>query len=130
MDQLDHPEIDYLYKDEVAGWQQQGVVEVHPAFSEAPDGEVSYIQLRGGRLCLIRFHLEEMADQRRDRVVGASPNYRAVRWVTGCGAPRSPQLHCYDFIMLTSVARQPDQIRDNSYPGYFAVGGICPVMSI
>jgi sulfite reductase alpha subunit-like flavoprotein len=29
---VDHPEVDYLYKDELDAWQQQGVVEVHPAF--------------------------------------------------------------------------------------------------
>jgi cytochrome P450/NADPH-cytochrome P450 reductase len=41
---VDHPEVDYLYKDELAAWQKQGVVEVHPAFSKAPDGEVTYVQ--------------------------------------------------------------------------------------
>jgi cytochrome P450/NADPH-cytochrome P450 reductase len=43
---VDHPEVDYLYKDELAAWQEQGVVEVHPAFSSAPDGEVTYVQHR------------------------------------------------------------------------------------
>jgi cytochrome P450/NADPH-cytochrome P450 reductase len=43
---VDHPWVDYLYKDELAAWQEQGVVVVHPAFSEAPDGEVSYVQHR------------------------------------------------------------------------------------
>ena len=43
---VDHPKVDYLYKDELAAWQEQGVVEVHPAFSKAPDGEVTYVQHR------------------------------------------------------------------------------------
>jgi cytochrome P450/NADPH-cytochrome P450 reductase len=43
---VDHPEVDYLYRDELAAWQAQGVVEVHPAFSELPDGEITFVQHR------------------------------------------------------------------------------------
>ncbi|MDQ0394926.1 bifunctional cytochrome P450/NADPH--P450 reductase [Labrys monachus] len=39
-----HPDVDYLYRDEMAAWQRNGVVEVHPAFSKAPDGDVCYVQ--------------------------------------------------------------------------------------
>ena len=43
---VDHPEIDYLYKDEFAAWEAQGVVEMRPAFSSKPDGEIVFVQHR------------------------------------------------------------------------------------
>jgi cytochrome P450/NADPH-cytochrome P450 reductase len=44
----DHPEVDFLYRQELAGWQQQGVVTVLPAFSRPPagDGEGQFVQHR------------------------------------------------------------------------------------
>jgi cytochrome P450/NADPH-cytochrome P450 reductase len=42
----DHPDVDYLYRHELAGWQSAGIVEVRPAFSHAPDGEVKFVQDR------------------------------------------------------------------------------------
>jgi cytochrome P450/NADPH-cytochrome P450 reductase len=41
-----HPQVDFLYRDELTGWQEEGVVVVHPAFSKAPEGDVSYVQHR------------------------------------------------------------------------------------
>lgn len=38
------PNIDFLYKDELQEWEQQGVVSVRPAFSREPQGEVKYVQ--------------------------------------------------------------------------------------
>jgi cytochrome P450 / NADPH-cytochrome P450 reductase len=40
------PDVDYLYHNEFAEWQRQGVVEVLPAFSAKPDGEIKYVQHR------------------------------------------------------------------------------------
>lgn len=42
----DHREVDYLYRDELAAWEAAGVVSVRPAFSEAPEGEVVFVQHR------------------------------------------------------------------------------------
>ncbi|OUM02409.1 bifunctional cytochrome P450/NADPH--P450 reductase [Variovorax sp. JS1663] len=42
----DHPDVDFLYKDELAGWEAAGVVSVRPAFFKAPEGEVSFVQHR------------------------------------------------------------------------------------
>lgn len=42
----DHPDIDYLYRDELAAWEAAGVVSVRPAYSEAPEGEVKFVQHR------------------------------------------------------------------------------------
>jgi cytochrome P450 / NADPH-cytochrome P450 reductase len=42
----DHPDVDYLYRDELAAWEAAGVVSVRPAFSEAPEGDVSFVQHR------------------------------------------------------------------------------------
>ncbi|WP_156842196.1 bifunctional cytochrome P450/NADPH--P450 reductase [Novosphingobium aquimarinum] len=43
---IDHPEVDFLYRDELAQWQKQGVVEVLTAFSAAPEGDIAYVQHR------------------------------------------------------------------------------------
>lgn len=43
---IDHPEVDYLYREELAQWQAEGVVDVRPAFSQAPEGEVTFVQHR------------------------------------------------------------------------------------
>ncbi|MEQ8346910.1 MAG: cytochrome P450 [Sneathiellaceae bacterium] len=46
----DHPDVDFLYRDELARWEAEGVVTVLPAFSEAPvagpDGEIRFVQHR------------------------------------------------------------------------------------
>ncbi|MFN4271325.1 MAG: bifunctional cytochrome P450/NADPH--P450 reductase [Aliihoeflea sp.] len=41
-----HPDIDYLYRDELAAWERDGVVEVLPAFTDRPDGEICFVQNR------------------------------------------------------------------------------------
>ncbi len=43
---VDHPEVDFLYRDELARWQEGGVVEVMTAFSAAPEGDITYVQHR------------------------------------------------------------------------------------
>lgn len=40
------PEMDYLYRDELAEWQRSGVVEVLTAFSARPEGEIMFVQHR------------------------------------------------------------------------------------
>jgi cytochrome P450/NADPH-cytochrome P450 reductase len=41
-----HPDVDYLYRDELAAWEEAGVVSVHAAFSKAPEDEMRYLQCR------------------------------------------------------------------------------------
>jgi cytochrome P450 / NADPH-cytochrome P450 reductase len=40
------PDLDYLYRDELAAWEKLGIVQVLPAFSDVPDGDVRYVQDR------------------------------------------------------------------------------------
>lgn len=42
----DHPEVDWLYRDELAAWEALGAVSVRTAFSAAPQGEVGFVQHR------------------------------------------------------------------------------------
>lgn len=42
----DHPDVDYLYRDELSAWEAEGVVSLRPAFSEGPDGDVRFVQHR------------------------------------------------------------------------------------
>jgi cytochrome P450 / NADPH-cytochrome P450 reductase len=42
----DHPEVDFLYRDELATWEAAGVVSVRPAFCKAPQGDVVFVQHR------------------------------------------------------------------------------------
>jgi cytochrome P450/NADPH-cytochrome P450 reductase len=42
----DHPDVDFLYREELAAWEATGAVEVHPAFFRAPEGEVTFVQHR------------------------------------------------------------------------------------
>ncbi|WP_179405596.1 bifunctional cytochrome P450/NADPH--P450 reductase [Burkholderia guangdongensis] len=42
----DHPDVDYLYRAELAQWEAAGVVSVRPAFYKAPDGDVTFVQHR------------------------------------------------------------------------------------
>lgn len=39
-----HPDVDYLYRDELAGWEKGGVVTVLPAFSREPGTTAPYVQ--------------------------------------------------------------------------------------
>lgn len=41
-----HPDVDYLYREELAQWQEAGVVQVFSAFSRQPDGDIRYVQER------------------------------------------------------------------------------------
>jgi cytochrome P450/NADPH-cytochrome P450 reductase len=41
-----HPDVDFLYRDELESWERAGVVELRPAFSNAPQGDVQYAQHR------------------------------------------------------------------------------------
>jgi len=38
--------VDFLYRDELLGWQEAGVVSVRPAYSEKPEGDVVFVQHR------------------------------------------------------------------------------------
>ena len=42
----DHPEVDFLYKDEFKVWEQEGVVKIRGAFFKAPEDEVTFVQHR------------------------------------------------------------------------------------
>ncbi len=42
----DRPDADFLYRDELAGWSRAGVVDVRPAFSAQPQGDVCFVQDR------------------------------------------------------------------------------------
>jgi cytochrome P450/NADPH-cytochrome P450 reductase len=41
-----HPDVDYLYRDELEQWERDGIVKLRTAFSKAPDGEIRYVQHR------------------------------------------------------------------------------------
>ncbi|MBX9943803.1 MAG: cytochrome P450 [Reyranella sp.] len=41
-----HPDVDFLYRDEFEQWQKSGIVALLPAFSLQPEGEVSFVQHR------------------------------------------------------------------------------------
>ncbi|WGM45961.1 Bifunctional cytochrome P450/NADPH--P450 reductase [Brevundimonas sp. NIBR10] len=41
-----HPDVDYLYHDELSEWERDGVVEVLPAFSLQPEHDVKFVQHR------------------------------------------------------------------------------------
>jgi cytochrome P450/NADPH-cytochrome P450 reductase len=43
---VDHPDVDFLYRDELAAWERDGVVTVLPAFSAQPEGDVTFVQHR------------------------------------------------------------------------------------
>jgi cytochrome P450/NADPH-cytochrome P450 reductase len=42
----DHPDVDFLYREELEGWAKRGLCEVYAAFSRAPEGEVAFVQHR------------------------------------------------------------------------------------
>ncbi|MDM0115178.1 cytochrome P450 [Variovorax sp. J22R133] len=43
---VNDPQVDYLYRDQFAGWEAAGVVEMRPAFTDRPDGDVKFVQHR------------------------------------------------------------------------------------
>jgi cytochrome P450 / NADPH-cytochrome P450 reductase len=43
---LDHPEVDFLYKDEFTEWERDGIVAVYPAYFRRPEGEIMFVQHR------------------------------------------------------------------------------------
>ena len=42
----DHPDVDFLYRDELRAWEAAGWLEVHAAFFQQPEGEISFVQHR------------------------------------------------------------------------------------
>jgi len=42
----DHPDVDFLYREELATWEREGVVTVLPAFFRQPEGDVMFVQHR------------------------------------------------------------------------------------
>ncbi len=42
----DHPDVDFLYRDELTAWQDEGVVTIFPAYFRQPDGDVIFVQHR------------------------------------------------------------------------------------
>ncbi|MFI6796326.1 bifunctional cytochrome P450/NADPH--P450 reductase [Streptosporangium canum] len=42
----DHPDVDFLYREELARWEADGVVRVLPAFTHQPEEEVTFVQHR------------------------------------------------------------------------------------
>lgn len=42
----DHPDVDFLYREELAGWRDEGVVTIFPAYFRQPDGEIIFVQHR------------------------------------------------------------------------------------
>lgn len=41
-----HPDVDFLYRDELTVWARDGLVDVLPAFTDQPEGEVTFVQHR------------------------------------------------------------------------------------
>jgi cytochrome P450/NADPH-cytochrome P450 reductase len=41
-----HPDVDYLYREELEQWEREGIVKLRPAFTKAPNGEIKYVQHR------------------------------------------------------------------------------------
>lgn len=74
----DHPDVDYLYRDELATWQQQGIVDVRPAFSAVPKDGVKYVQ---DRLWRDRADVVELVEQ------------GAVFYVCGDGRRMAPAVY-------------------------------------
>lgn len=41
-----HAEVDFLYHDELVAWEREGIVTVLPAFTDQPDGDITFVQHR------------------------------------------------------------------------------------
>lgn len=78
----DSPDIDLLYADELDAWQEQGIVDVRPAFSatpeEGPEGPIRYVQ---DRMWADRTDVEELVRQ------------GATVFVCGDGRRMAPAVH-------------------------------------
>ncbi|MCX6048572.1 MAG: flavodoxin domain-containing protein, partial [Chloroflexi bacterium] len=74
----DHPDVDFLYQEELAKWEQQGIVSVRTAFSAAPVGEVKFVQ---DRLWQDRAEIVELLKQ------------GATFFVCGDGRRMAPAVH-------------------------------------
>ncbi|HEX2910153.1 MAG TPA: cytochrome P450 [Chloroflexia bacterium] len=74
----DHPEVDFLYKDELQAWEDQGVVSVRPAFSKEPREGVKYVQ---DRLWQDRAEVIELVKQ------------GAILYLCGDGRNMAPAVH-------------------------------------
>jgi cytochrome P450/NADPH-cytochrome P450 reductase len=42
----DHPDVDFLYRDELAAWQDEDAVTIFPAYFRQPDGDIIFVQHR------------------------------------------------------------------------------------
>jgi cytochrome P450/NADPH-cytochrome P450 reductase len=73
-----HPDVDFLYRDELLAWEQAGVVSVRPAFSQAPEVGGKFVQ---DRLWSDRADVVELV--RRG----------AVLYVCGDGRRMAPAVH-------------------------------------
>ena len=73
-----HPEVDFLYKDELTAWEHQGVVSVRPAFTLIPEVGGKYVQ---DRLWRDRADVIELVKQ------------GAIMYVCGDGRRMAPAVH-------------------------------------
>ncbi len=74
----DDPDVDYLYRDELTGWAEQGIVDVRPAFSAAPVEGARFVQ---DRLWADRADVIDLVRQ------------GAVFYVCGDGRRMAPAVH-------------------------------------
>ena len=56
----DHPDVDFLYREELKEWEEAGIVRLLPAFAKAPEGDVVYVQ---DRLWKERAEVMKLVDQ-------------------------------------------------------------------
>ena len=42
----DHPDVDFLYREELDHWERDSIVQVYPALYRQPDGEILFVQHR------------------------------------------------------------------------------------
>ena len=73
-----HPDVDFLYREELAEWEKQGVVGVRPAFSAAPEEGIRFVQDR-----LWKDRAEVVARVREG----------AILFVCGDGRQMAPAVH-------------------------------------
>jgi len=55
-----HPDVDFVYKDELSIWEKAGIVKVRPAFSKYPEAAAKYVQ---DRLYLDRQEVMELLNK-------------------------------------------------------------------
>ncbi|MDO5630059.1 MAG: cytochrome, partial [Mobilicoccus sp.] len=94
----DGPEVDYLYRDELSEWAEQGVVDVRPAFSAAPEdgpeGPMPFVQ---DRLWADRADVETLVDA------------GAQLYVCGDGQRMAPAVHDTCVRMYAQAAGVSDE---------------------